>query len=205
MNFAYPRTPYDKYAVIEGAWSDALLDRCKAECDSLPWKGGGHTTGSLAKFSCQELSPSLKAVVDEASSPRFLTWLEETTRIEHLMPDPYLWGGGAHRTKAGGYLKCHTDFNFHRQLGLYRRLNLLLYLNRDWRWNGHLQLYSKRIAPEANTMVVFTTNDKSWHGHPEPLECPEGVFRDSIALYYYSAIKPTRNFAELRPTTEYEP
>jgi hypothetical protein len=37
---------------------------------------------------------------------------------------------------------------------------------------------------------LFETNDISYHGHPDPLQCPEGVFRKSIALYYYTPTRP---------------
>jgi Rps23 Pro-64 3,4-dihydroxylase Tpa1-like proline 4-hydroxylase len=117
-----------------------------------------------------------------------------------------LYGGGIHRVSRGGFLKMHTDFNFHEAMHLYRRLNVLIYLNPDWReeWGGYLSLAGKKkIAPEINTMVVFTTDDTSWHGHPEPLDCPEDVHRDAIALYYYSAVQP-RNFKGVRSNTNYD-
>ena len=42
----------------------------------------------------------------------------------------------------------------------------------------------------CNRAVVFNTTDWSWHGHPEPLRCPPGWTRRSIALYYYSNGRP---------------
>jgi Rps23 Pro-64 3,4-dihydroxylase Tpa1-like proline 4-hydroxylase len=167
-----------------------------------------YTKPKKGKSFCRDwiqLPPAATAIIRYASEPFFLQWLERTTGEQHLLPDPYLFGGGLHRIERGGSLGMHIDFNYHG-IGLYRRLNLLLYLN-DWReeWGGHLSLAGKKkIAPQANTMVVFTTDDESWHGHPQPLECPEGTFRDSIALYYYSATKPTHNFAEIRAVTKYE-
>ena len=61
------------------------------------------------------------------------------------------------------------------------------------------------VTPEFNTLAIFTTDDKSFHGHPPPLTSPAGVTRDSIALYYYSPIKPTSNFKERRVGTDYRP
>jgi Rps23 Pro-64 3,4-dihydroxylase Tpa1-like proline 4-hydroxylase len=92
-------------------------------------------------------------------------------------------------------LKVHVDFNRHARTGLYRRINALLYLNEDWDENyaGHLELWDRsmerrgqRVAPLFNRLVVFNTTDRSWHGHPEPLACPEGRSRKSMALYYYT-------------------
>ena len=37
--------------------------------------------------------------------------------------------------------------------------------------------------------MIFNTDADSFHGHPDPLTTPEGVYRRSIALYYYTASK----------------
>ncbi len=43
-------------------------------------------------------------------------------------------------------------------------------------------------------MVVFNTNDYTYHGNPDPVTCPEGRTRRSIAMYYYTQPGgPTRN------------
>ena len=205
--FSFPAVKYDPepfpHCVVKGAWSDPALGMCKWECDNrVQW-----STPKKGKSLCCDwtlLPEYATKIINFANQPRFLMWLEGVAGEKNLLPDPYLFGGGLHRVQRGGSLGMHLDFNYHG-VGLYRRLNLLLYLN-DWHdeWGGHLSLAGKKkIAPERNTMVIFTTDDKSWHGHPEPLECPEGVFRDSIALYYYSTIKPTRKFAKERLTTEY--
>ena len=106
-----------------------------------------------------------------------------------------MWGGGIHRIKRGGFLKIHSDTNFHPDFNLDRRLNLLLYLNKNWndKYGGELELWDKKmkkcvkkIAPLFNRAVIFSTDDNSYHGHPDPLNCPENVVRQSLALYYYS-------------------
>jgi hypothetical protein len=93
----------------------------------------------------------------------------------------------------------HADFNKHRDFGLDRRLNLLLYLNKDWReeYGGHLQLWNRdvtrceaKVLPIFNRMMVFGTTDFTFHGHPDPLQCPEGMTRKSLALYYFSNGRP---------------
>jgi hypothetical protein len=96
-------------------------------------------------------------------------------------------------------LKIHSDFNEHPRLKLDRRLNLLLYLNREWQeeWGGHLELWDRdmtecrrKILPIFGRCVVFATTDFANHGHPDPLNCPEGETRKSLALYYYSNGRP---------------
>ncbi len=128
-----------------------------------------------------------------------LLWLEELTGIEGLIPDPYFGGGGLHQILPGGFLKIHTDFNWHPKLRLDRRLNLLLYLNKDWKeeYGGHLELWNrsmtrceKRILPVFGRTAIFSTTDSSYHGHPTPLTCPEGMTRKSVSLYYYTNGRP---------------
>jgi hypothetical protein len=136
------------------------------------------------------------------NSQPFLEFLQVLTGIEEkLLGDPYYWGGGMHEIKRGGLLKIHADFNKHPDTHLDRRINVLLYLNKDWHeeYGGHFELWDttmeacrKRILPEFNTMAIFSTTDFSYHGHPNPLTCPEGRSRKSLALYYYSNGRPAR-------------
>ena len=137
-----------------------------------------------------------RSVIDELSSPEFIGWLSELSGIEGLMPDPDLDGGGLHEIKAGGFLNIHTDFLSHTERPHWRRqLNLLLYLNKGWQreWNGDLELWGEgmefqaaSIEPLFNRCVIFHTTEKSFHGHPVPVECPEYASRKSLALYYFS-------------------
>ncbi len=48
----------------------------------------------------------------------------------------------------------------------------------------------ERILPIANRCVIFSTTDFSLHGHPDPLACPPGRTRRSLALYYYTNGRP---------------
>src|SRR5204862_6163752 len=64
-------------------------------------------------------------------------------------------------------------------------------------YGGHLELWDrdmkrcvKKIAPHFNRVVVFTITDWAFHGHPEPLTCPDGATRKSIALYYFTVGRP---------------
>jgi len=129
------------------------------------------------------------------NSASFLTFLEELTGIEKLIGDPRLEGGGLHQIPAGGKLAIHADFNKHLYYGLDRRLNLLVYLNKNWKdeYGGHFELWDRemthmvrKVAPLFNRIVIFSTTQYSYHGHPEPLQCPRDVTRKSLALYYYT-------------------
>jgi hypothetical protein len=133
------------------------------------------------------------------SSAPVLQFLEALTGIEGLIPDPYFGGAGPHQIVPGGFLKVHVDFNWHPLLKLDRRLNLLVYLNKDWQddYGGHLELWNRdmtrcerKILPLFNRTVVFSTTDFSFHGHPTPLACPEGRTRKSVSFYYYTNGRP---------------
>lgn len=135
----------------------------------------------------------------ELNSAPFLVFLEKLTGISDLIVDPHMAGGGVHQTLRDGLLMIHADFNKHPHFQLDRRLNILLYLNPGWQeeWGGDLELWArdmsrceKRISPLGGRCVIFSTTRDSFHGHPHPLNCPEGHSRKSIALYYYTNGRP---------------
>lgn len=142
-----------------------------------------------------------KRMFVELRSPTFVQFLEQLTGIKHLRPDPGYSGSGVHITTQGGMLKVHADFN---RLQIedrpwQRRVNVFVYLNKDWpdEWKGHLQLFDRAmtgcvesIHPSFGRLVVFSSTDFSYHGHPEPLQAPEGRARLSLALYYYTDERP---------------
>jgi hypothetical protein len=112
------------------------------------------------------------------------------------LADPLLDGGGLHLSHRGGFLNIHTDFSHHHyHKNWKRRLNLILYLNEGWRgeWGGAIELWDSRMRkcvvkypPILNHVLIFQTDERSFHGFPEPLTCPDTVSRNSLALYYYT-------------------
>src|SRR2546425_8447346 len=85
------------------------------------------------EFKPEHLSPALRSLFYSFNSMPFLGFLEGLTGIKGLIPDPYFVGGGFHLVAEGGHLNVHADFNRHALLGLERRINVLIYLNKDWR------------------------------------------------------------------------
>ncbi len=162
-----------------------------------PAQYGKQGVGDTARFDL--LDPYLQAALQQFNSWKFLQYLQDITSIEALLPDPYFTGGGMHQILQGGILDIHTDFNYYDRLKLYRRINVLLYLTLDWRseYGGCLELWNdapprggrcvREIAPLFNRMVVFETDKSSFHGHPKEWSAPLGIYRRSIALYYYTA------------------
>lgn len=145
-------------------------------------------------------------VFGELNSPEFLTWLEKMSGVEGLMGDEELFGGGLHQSMKGAFLNVHVDYNIHPTTKFHRRLNVLVYMNKDWKdeYEGHVELWDltgkekvlkDRVAPQFNRCVIFETNEISFHGHPHPLKTPEGVNRKSLATYYYTKTRPLNEIA----------
>lgn len=158
-------------------------------------KNHKHVLAKIGIARREQMNESHRQFFDAIQAPRFMSLLEEITGIRPIVADPLLAGGGLHEIHQGGYLNVHTDFNFHPESKLHRRLNLLYYLNPFWEdaWEGKLELWPEdlsgpfaSIAPVINRMVVFETSEHSFHGHPKPLQVPPGVTRRSMAVYYYS-------------------
>jgi Rps23 Pro-64 3,4-dihydroxylase Tpa1-like proline 4-hydroxylase len=141
-----------------------------------------------------EMPPTIKKIVEFFNSKTFIEILEKKFSLKNIQADWTLHGGGLHESFKGGFLKVHSDFLYMRKSKLRRVLNLLIYLNSDWKenWGGALELWDhnmrsaqKSILPEINNAVIFRTDKDSNHGFPDPINCPQEVRRKSIALYYY--------------------
>lgn len=142
------------------------------------------------------LAPELRALFYAFNSRPFIRVVENITGIKHLIPDPYFIGGGFHEIRTGGHLSVHADFNHHKPMDLERRVNMLIYLNEDWKaeHGGQLELWRtdmseqvQSVVPLLNRCAMFTTTQASMHGNPQPIAHPEGRSRKSIALYFYTA------------------
>jgi hypothetical protein len=133
---------------------------------------------------------------DLSASAELRALLSDISGVPKLIADPELVGGGLHQIMRGGFLDVHVDYNFHPRTKLHRRLNLLVYMNKDWQreYEGRLELWDlaanrqlEDVEPIFNRAVMFETNEISYHGHPRPLATPPEVTRRSLALYYYTA------------------
>jgi hypothetical protein len=142
-----------------------------------------------------DMAPHTRRVFEALQSQRTIDFIARLTGIDGLVSDPELEGAGMHRVLPGGHLNIHTDFLTHtKRRSWSRHINLLLYLNKDWKeeWNGNLELWDgdlehcvQSVAPAFNRCVIFNTLEKSYHGHPHKLCCPPGQNRKSLLLYYY--------------------
>jgi 2OG-Fe(II) oxygenase superfamily len=145
----------------------------------------------------RRISPPLRQLVEHLHSPAFLHTLGRITGIDNLLVDERMLGGGLHQAASGSRLDVHVDFNYLPDVKLFRRLNLLLYLNPEWHasWGGELELYDAKachhaLAPILGRCVILGISGRSFHGTAR-VNCPPQVVRSSIALYYYTREAPS--------------
>jgi hypothetical protein len=204
----FPHSVLDDFLPLDLA--NQILEHFPSEKkthDKVYEKGyGGTHKRQIMPADCDEFVQRLFAFFNSSSMLKFL---EGVTNIKGLLPDPYFAGGGFHETTTGGLLGIHADFRVNEELQLIRRVNVLIYLNKDWLdsyggclelWDKGMQKRIKSVAPIFNRCVIFNTDSDSFHGHPDPLTTPEDVTRRSIALYYYTAQKIENTSGESRHT-----
>lgn len=165
------------------------------EPDPQTWDGTTYIHQRKKFTQTQGFPPSIASFFDMTASKEFRDLISTITGVEKLIDDPELVGGGLHQIMNGGFLDVHVDYNLHPRTKLYRRLNLLLYMNKEWRaeYRGYLELWDldagrqlENVAPVFNRAVIFETNEISYHGHPQPLQAPAPLTRKSLAIYYYT-------------------
>jgi hypothetical protein len=174
-------------------------DGLREEFPDLDWSGWSemaevYQAGKRYLSDIDAIPPKLRETIIRLNSPRTLRTLEGITGIDRLLADPYLDGAGLHGSGPGGVLAPHSDFHFHNH-GIFRRLNLLVYLNEEWGEDdgGLLEFYADaqarteptRVIPIQGRAVLFATNERSVHGFTQPVV--DGRYRRSIALYYYTS------------------
>lgn len=184
---------------------DEVVDKFPTSRDIDWWAFNNNNEIKLGTRNEAQLPQIARSVCAELNSGYVLDWLEALTNVPGLVADTRLIGGGLHQIQSGGKLGIHIDFNIEPRTKLSRKLNLLVYLNKQWfdNWGGHLELWNadktecvKKVAPLFNRCVIFNTTGKPWHGHPHPLNTPDDITRKSLALYYYnvdSEVKDAHN------------
>ena len=195
------------HLVIDDFLDPAVLQRVIAEFPTVPPAlriENRNQQGKLS-FPLADISSGfIRNLLVELMQEPMLRFIESITGLRHLIPDPYFAGAGLHETKPDGRLMVHADFNLSKDMRVQRRLNLILYLNRDWQdsYGGHLELWDRKaqscvakVLPVFGRAVIFQTDLDCFHGHPHPLTCPADRTRRSLAMYYYTA--PEQGIASL--------
>lgn len=197
------------HIVVHDAFPERLLDMVAAECAAL--QDARLVTTNNDRLVKQEasdaLGPATQHLLNLVDSARFREFISTITGIRDLLSDPTHKFAGVHRTPPGGFTKIHRDFEVHPTTGLFHRVNLLIYLNRDWpeAYGGSLELWPAdmsalgcRIFPRFNTMILWETHGATLHGLPDPVTCPPGRMRLSVASYYYTTTRRVAASGERR-------
>ena len=197
-----------KHLVIEGFLKTDVAEALLRDFPAFDPKRAVNEFGEVGNKAVNEqietLSPSYAAVADYLKSAVFLKLMSDLTGISDLLPDVNMFGGGTHENRHGQELDAHVDFNYDPQTKLHRRLNLLVYLNREWdeSWGGSIELHSNPRKPDENEIssftpllnraVIFETNEYSWHGF-QKIHLPADkrhLSRKSLSVYLYTKTRP---------------
>jgi hypothetical protein len=207
-----------KHVVIENFFEEGfarrLLDEFPQFDLALARNEGGTTGGKAVHTNIRAISPAYQQLYDTIAAEPFLAFVSRLSGISDVILDPKMFGGGTHENLHGQELDPHVDFNFDEARQLHRRLNLIVYLNPEWRdeWGGTLEIHSNPRYPEQNQIrgyaslfnrcVMFETNEYSWHGFPR-INLPENkrhLSRKSISIYLYTKTRPAEEIAPLHGT-----
>jgi hypothetical protein len=188
-----------RHLMLDGLFSEAVLDGILDEFRDVSWDDWvRYDNANERKRGMRpntQLGPASQAYVNAIHSGLFVDFLTYVTRINGLLPDPTLKGGGLHEIPQGGKFAVHIDFTKHPVTRLDNRLVLITYLNRGWQpsYGGALELWSagrgQRVVEVQSIFgrsILFDQSPQSWNGHPNPVSAPAGRTRRSIAAYYYT-------------------
>lgn len=188
----FPMLVIDEF--LEEPVAEALLREFPLP-DAMP-KSRDYMFGEKRELSSvAEQGPESRAFYDALMGDQFRQFLCHLSGKD-LFVDPAFHGGGFHQSGDGGHLDMHVDFNMHPQHDDWlRTLNVLLYLNKDWKdeYDGRLIVKtpdggaSREIEPYFNRGVIMVTNDRTLHGFRK-MSLPAGVTRKSIATYAYQRV-----------------
>lgn len=192
------------HIVLDNFFDEWLISQVVDElemADTTSWFRDEHSeqVKKVAQSDVTRLPAATATALRYFNSPQACSYFSELTGIADLLPDPSFVGGGVHVTLPGGHLGVHADFNLHPDTHLHRRVNALLFLNRDWQsnWGGQFEIWPTDMSqarhvvdPILNRLAVFSVTDEALHGVPRTVMCPPGRRRLSLALYYYSKERP---------------
>ena len=211
-----------KHVVIENFFEPSFARRLLEEFPSfdpkLAMNEHGGIGGKAVNTKIREISPAYKELYEAISSQPFLDLVSRLSGIPDLILDPKLFGGGTHDNRHGQELDAHVDFNYDEAQQLHRRLNLIVYLNEDWKteWGGAIEIHSNPRDPATNRIraydplfnrcVMFETNEYSWHGFPKINLPPDKrhLSRKSISIYLYTKDRPAQEIVPMHGTFYYQ-
>ncbi len=192
--------PY-RYLVLENFLQEdianALFENFPS-IDNLNVKRKSLNEDKSEDYHFERWDPVFSQVRDAIASKKWCAVMDEITGIKGLHTTSDSLGSGVHQGKNGSYVDVHLDVNMNPKAGLWRRINLLIYLNKNWKpeYGGDLEIWDKamtkcfnKVSPTFNRAVIFLTDDNSPHGYSK-INVPEGESRKSFYTYYYTEPAP---------------
>lgn len=192
--------PY-KYVVIENFLQDDVANAMYENfppMEKLNVKRKSLNENKSEDYHFDRFHPIFTEVRNAINSPEFCRVMDGITGIEGLHTTLDSLGSGVHQGQNGSYVDVHVDVNMNTVENLWRRINLLIYLNKNWKpeYGGDLEIWDKemircweKVSPIFNRAVIFYTDDNSPHGYNK-IHVPEGESRKSFYTYYYTKPEP---------------
>jgi Rps23 Pro-64 3,4-dihydroxylase Tpa1-like proline 4-hydroxylase len=191
--------PY-RHLVIDGIIKPEFAEEIyqafpKEEVFNKRYKGVNEFKAEGSNF--EDFPAIFSQLKDAFHSKEWCQIMSEITGIDELFSVPDALGGGLHQGGNGSFLDIHIDFNIHADRGIHRRINLLIFFNKDWKevYGGHTELWNadmtnldKKVFPDFNRCLIFETNEISYHGYAA-ITVPENVTRKSFYAYYYTQLR----------------
>jgi hypothetical protein len=207
-----------KYLVIDNFFAADVLEKLLQDFPSFERSKAisevGKVGGKAVNENLADISDNYRDLANYIASAEFLDTISQLTGIKNLIHDPSFYGGGTHENLNGQELDAHVDFNMDERRWYHRRLNLILFLNKEWEenWGGCLELHKNPRQPEENEIrsfipifnrcIIFETNEYSWHGFSKINLPPEKqhLSRKSISIYLYTKDRPASELAPSHTT-----
>ena len=193
--------PYEHVIInnfFKNNFAEEVHDLLPDTPDATWWKYDNPFEGKHLFNNFKEGDP-IRRVIDQLYSPEMMRYISEITGIEGLEADPHLNAGGLHYYTRNDLSGIHLDYTVHPISGKERRVSIMVYLTKGWdpAWGGQLSLWNDDLSERTrvehslwNTAVIFRTNGLAYHGFPEPIKCPPGMFRKVIGIYYLTDASP---------------
>lgn len=201
---------------FEESFTEKLLEDFPVSVEANKANEFGEKGPKTVNRNMRDISDNYKTLCEYMVSEEFVGLVGKITGIDGLISLPNE-AGGTHENRNKAVLNPHLDYNYLGERSpLHRRLNLLLYLNKDWdpAWGGNFQLHSNprewkdneivSNSPDFNRCIIMETSERSWHGF-DKVRVADGVSRKSISIYMFSEDRPEDQIAPRHSTFYVQP
>ncbi|MFT4644647.1 MAG: hypothetical protein ACI8ZX_001052 [Planctomycetota bacterium] len=150
--------------------------------------------------------PIFQQVRETLASKEFSDIISRITGIDGLFTNYDSLGQGIHQGAKGSYLDVHIDVNVNVEKKIWRRVNLLIYLNEGWKaeyggdiefWDTEMKECVQKYPCFMNKALIFITDKNSPHGYSK-INVPEGETRKSYYAYYYTPLEEGVKYEDSR-------